>query len=190
MISLVAGLGNIGAAYAGTRHNVGFEVVRGVAEALRAGVRRSTVEYDWAAATVNSRELILMMPRLLMNRSGVAIGALLQRENIDPTRMLVVVDDLNLSLGRLRFRPGGSDGGHNGLASIIAALGSENFPRLRLGIGPLPDNVNRADFVLDCFERDEIAPKDKMIDTAVEAVLFAIDHCLDEVMSKYNVNPA
>lgn len=190
MISLFVGLGNIGAAYAGTRHNVGFEVVRNVAEALRAEVKRSTAEYDWAVAGQDKSEIVLMLPRLYMNRSGAAIEALLQREELTPAHMLVIVDDVNLPLGRLRFRRDGSDGGHNGLASIIETLESENFPRLRLGIGTPPDTVDRADYVLSRFEREEIEPKEKMIAAAAEAVLFAKDHCLEEAMTTYNVNPA
>ncbi len=189
MLSLVVGLGNIGAAYAATRHNVGFDVVRQVAFELKAKTQPSTAEYDWVAAH-GERKLFLALPRLLMNRSGLAIEALLQRNELDPAQMLVVLDDFNLPLGRLRFRTGGSDGGHNGLASIIETLECENFPRLRLGIGPPPDNIDSADYVLRCFEKTEIEPKEKMIATAVEAVMFAIDHRLEEAMSKYNVNPA
>jgi len=190
MVSLVVGLGNIGAAYAATRHNVGFEVVRRVAEGLRAKTQPSTIEYDWVCASHGEQELLLALPRLLMNRSGIAVEALLQRNELTPTQMLVVLDDFNLPLGRLRFRSDGSDGGHNGLASIIETLETENFPRLRLGIGPPLDNVDSADFVLSSFETEEIEPKEKMIETAAEAVLFAIDHRLEEAMSKYNVNPA
>jgi PTH1 family peptidyl-tRNA hydrolase len=190
MLSLFVGLGNIGAAYAGTRHNVGFEVVRKVAEALKAVVQPSTTEYDWAVAGRDENEIVFMLPRLYMNRSGAAIEALLQREELTPEQMLVIVDDVNLPLGRLRFRRDGSDGGHNGIASIIETLESENFPRLRLGIGSPPDTVDRADFVLSRFEREEIEPKEKMIAAATEAVLFAKDHCLEEAMTTYNVNPA
>jgi PTH1 family peptidyl-tRNA hydrolase len=190
MLWLVVGLGNVGAAYAGTRHNVGFEVVLNVAQALSAKARPSTTEYDWAVAGRNENETVLMLPRLYMNRSGAAIEALLQREELTKAQMLVIVDDVNLPLGRLRFRRDGSDGGHNGLASIIETLESENFPRLRLGIGSPPDTIDRADFVLSRFEHEEIEPKEKMIAAATEAVLFAKDHCLDEAMTKYNVNPA
>lgn len=190
MISLFVGLGNIGAAYAGTRHNIGFEVVRKVAEALEAVVRPATTEYDWAVVGRDENEIVMMLPRLYMNRSGAAIEALLQREELTPEQMLVIVDDVNLPLGRLRFRHDGSDGGHNGLASIIETLQTEIFPRLRLGIGAPPDTVDRADFVLSRFEREEIEPKEKMIAAAAEAVLFAKDHCLQEAMTKYNVNPA
>jgi PTH1 family peptidyl-tRNA hydrolase len=104
--------------------------------------------------------------------------------------MLVVVDDFNLPLGSLRFRPDGSDGGHNGLASIIEALGTEEFPRLRLGIGPVTDNMDARDFVLQPFadaERDAVR---EMVGTAAEAILFAIDHRLEEAMSNYNSTPA
>jgi len=190
MLSLFVGLGNIGAAYSGTRHNVGFEVVRKVAIALKAVLQPATAEYDWAVARHGDNETVLMLPRLYMNRSGAAIEALLQRKELTKSQMLVIVDDVHLPLGRLRFRRDGSDGGHNGLASIIETLESENFARLRLGIGAPPDNIDRAEYVLNRFEREEIEPKEKMITAATEAVLFAKDHCLDEAMTKYNINPA
>ncbi len=104
--------------------------------------------------------------------------------------MLVVVDDFNLPLGHIRIRGSGSDGGHNGLASIIDELGTTEFPRLRLGIGPLPEGVEQIDFVLGDFEPDETESVKKMIATASEAVTFYLRSGLDEAMSLYNRNPA
>jgi PTH1 family peptidyl-tRNA hydrolase len=106
------------------------------------------------------------------------------------SEMLVVVDDFNLPLGSLRFRRRGSDGGHKGLLSLIEVLGTDEFARLRLGIGPLTDGVEAADFVLSPFEPEQQEAARRMIDTAGEAVVFAIDHRLESAMSKYNSSPA
>ena len=190
MISLVLGLGNIGADYAETRHNVGFEVLFRVEEALKAERRPSTVTYDWATARCGEREILLAWPRTYMNRSGMAAEALLQQANLSPSEMLVVVDDRYLPLGSLRFRRQGSDGGHNGLWSLIETLRTQQFPRLRLGIGPKPDGVSTVDFVLQRFAENEIEPARTMIATAAEAVVFAIDHRLELAMSTYNSSPA
>ncbi len=188
-IRLVLGLGNIGARYDGTRHNVGFEVVDLLAAELKARKVESAGPVEVLTAQRGDREIILASPLTYMNRSGVAADALLQANDLVADQMLVVVDDFNLPLGRLRLRPSGSDGGHNGLASLIETVG-ESFPRLRLGIGPAPDGVNTADFVLAAFSPEERKEKSAMIKTAAEAVLFTIDHRFDEAMSKYNANPA
>ena len=191
MISLVLGLGNIGDKYAATRHNVGFGVVAGVEQALKAKKRRSTSEYDLSTAEYDGRKIYLARPRTYMNLSGLAAIALLQKTELSPSEMLVVVDDFNLPLGTLRFRKKGSDGGHNGLISIIDEIGTHEFPRLRLGIGPLPpDAEGSAEFVLSRFASDEQKAVDEMIKTAAEAVVFAIQHRLDLAMSKYNSSPA
>jgi len=190
MLSVILGLGNVGGDYERTRHNVGFEVVRRVAGHLKAVLQPSTSEHDWAVKQHGKRQLVLAWPRTLMNRSGLSARALLEDNGLVPIEMLVVVDDFNLPLGRTRFRVSGSDGGHNGLASVIEAVQTEFFPRLRLGTGPLPDNVDVVDFVLGHFEEQELTQAEEMIDTAVEAVLFAIDHRFEETMTRYNVNPA
>ena len=186
MIKLVTGLGNVGAQYEGTRHNIGFEVVDRVASALKAESFPATSYYDWSRADFGNQSLLLAWPRTFMNRSGEAVDSLLLDNDIKPDEALIVVDDFNLELGRLRFRPGGSDGGHNGLASLIECLQTDQFPRLRLGIGPLPDNMEASDFVLGRFEPDQIEPKKEVAKRAAEAILFALRHPLEEVMSQYN----
>lgn len=191
MISLVLGLGNIGDKYAATRHNAGYDVVQEVERVLKAKKRRSTSEYDLATTEYDERKIYLARPRTYMNLSGLAAVALLQKTELTPSEMLVVVDDFNLPLGTLRFRKKGSDGGHNGLISIIDEIGSGEFPRLRLGIGPLPPDVEgSADFVLSPFAPEEQKAVAEMIETAAEAVVFAIQHRLHLAMSKYNSSPA
>jgi len=128
MISIVLGLGNIGAEYEATRHNLGFEVLDRVAKLQKAVPQKPTREYTWSLIERSPEPLVLAWPRTYMNRSGLAAVALLERVEREPSEMLVVVDDFNLPLGALRFRQNGSDGGHNGLASIIEILETEVSP--------------------------------------------------------------
>ena len=186
MISQVIGLGNIGKRYENTRHNLGFEVLHLVRDRLDAELKPETATFFRAEKTLGDRNIILAWPTTYMNRSGRAAKALLQENDCPPSEMLVVVDDFNLPLGRIRFRREGSDGGHNGLASLIEELGTENFPRLRLGIGPVPENESPVDFVLERFSSKEAKMAKKMIAIAAEAVIFAIHNRFEEAMSKYN----
>ena len=195
MISLVVGLGNIGLEYVGTRHNLGFEVVSRVARELGAAQLPTRPNYESAVALVkettpDSERLILALPTTLMNRSGLAVWELLDEVALPPSKILVVVDDINLPLGGLRFRSAGSDGGHNGLASIIERLETENIPRLRLGTGPPADNEDVTRFVLSRFSEKELETVERMVAKGAEAIIFAVTHRLEEAMSKYNSNPA
>ena len=190
MISLVLGLGNIGERYGGSRHNIGFAVLNEVAAQLKASPRPAGDHNLVADVTIGDRAVRLAWPTTLMNRSGWAAVELVDRMRLDPAEVLVVVDDYNLPLGRLRFRSGGSDGGHNGLASLIEHLETDDFPRLRLGIGPVADAEDVVDFVLGQFDPGDRETVDAMITAAAEAVRFAITHRLEEAMSKYNRNPA
>jgi PTH1 family peptidyl-tRNA hydrolase len=123
-----------------------------------------------------------------MNRSGLAVAAFLERQDIDRAELLVVCDDFNLPLGRLRFRPGGSDGGQKGLRSVAEHIGTEEFKRLRLGVGPLPEGADPVEFVLGSFDPAEIEIVQKTVAVAAEGVIFAVHHRFDEVMGQYNTN--
>ncbi len=189
MISLLLGLGNIGRKYHHTRHNVGFDVL---SQFTSKGATNSEQcdEYMKADIVVGETECIIAAPTQFMNNSGYAALALLHRYSLTPSEMLVVVDDFNLPLGAIRIRKSGSAGGHNGLASIIEQLETEDFPRLRLGIGPLPDNLSVVDFVLGTFEKEQHKVVDELIMTASEAAAFVISDGIDEAIKKYNKNPA
>lgn len=147
-------------------------------------------EIETAIWQGSDNEIVFARPLTFMNRSGQAAAALLHRNQIEPSQLLVLVDDFNLPMGRIRIRKSGSDGGHNGLESIIYDLGTDSFPRLRMGIGPLPEGVDVAGFVLNKFHRDEAVQADKMIEDAAEAVSLAIRDRLDEAMNRYNIDPA
>jgi len=189
MISLFLGLGNIGKKYIATRHNLGFEVVDLAIKKTKAKPLPSEFFYQSFGAIIEDNKIVFAKPTTMMNGSGGAVIAILEKLELTPSEMLVVVDDFNIPLGSIRLRPNGSDGGHNGLESIITALGTEDFPRLRQGIGPLPEGEEVVDFVLGKFTKSEGKIAKKTIEMAAEAVIFAAGHRLEETMSKYNYNP-
>lgn len=189
MISVLLGLGNVGSRYEDSRHNVGFMVMDKLYNHFSI-TPDAAEEYESAVCSFEYKKLILAKPLRLMNNSGFAADALLKQNSMTPKDMLVISDDFNLPLGKIRIRQSGSDGGHNGLASIIERLETEDFPRLRLGIGPLPDYTGASEFVLSKFSESEQETKNKMIEIAFEAVLLILEKGLDEAMTKYNSNPA
>ena len=181
-IRLVAGLGNPGPEYAQTRHNIGFAVVEQFAAKSGSTWERST---KWDALTAKCGDVLFVKPMNFMNRSGGPLLAIAQFYKIMPAEILVVLDDFSLPLGRLRIRPDGSPGGHNGLESIIVQFGTEKIPRLRVGIGaaPMEDAV---DYVLGRFFEEEKPLVRSTIDRVVEAVKCAIDNGLVSAMNTFN----
>ena len=190
MISAVLGLGNIGSKYAGTRHNVGFMVIEKLLTQYKPLKIEREAEYDRAEITVAGSSIIVAEPTNYMNNSGYAAHALLQDYALTPSELLVLVDDFNLPLGGIRIRRGGTGGGHNGLESIIEQLETDQFPRIRLGIGQVPESVRVVDFVLGAFERDDEEVVSEMISSASDAVISAINDGIEQAMMKYNRNPA
>lgn len=183
---LVVGLGNPGARYRRTRHNVGFLVVDALA--ARAGAGKGREEWDaWVAdATVGGSDVLLVKPLTFMNRSGVAVERLAARYGMSPGDLLVVVDDLALELGSLRIRERGSHGGHNGLRSLIEVLGTDDFPRVRVGIrkDELPDDL--AGYVLSDFPQEDVLVVQESVGRAAEAVECVIREGALAAMSRYN----
>lgn len=181
-IRLVAGLGNPGPEYQQTRHNVGFMVVDRLASDLSIPWEKS----NRAEATVaKSGDLILAKPRAFMNRSGFPLLAVAQFYKVEPGEMLIVFDDFALQLGRLRIRPDGGTGGHNGLESIIVQFGTDKIPRLRIGIGGAPSQ-GAVDHVLGRFFEEELPLVRSTVSRAVEAVKWAIDKGLVSAMNNFN----
>jgi PTH1 family peptidyl-tRNA hydrolase len=185
-MKLVVGLGNPGRRYEGTRHNVGFDVLDLLA-------RRHGLEWEMAprgiealVARWRSHDTVLAKPLTFMNLSGGAIVALLQFYKIDPADVLVVVDDVNIELGRLRSRRGGSAGGHNGLKSVIGSLGSEQFARMRIGVGRGDNRRDLADHVLAKFDADERSIVAEMVDRSADAIELFIAEGIEPVMNRYN----
>jgi peptidyl-tRNA hydrolase, PTH1 family len=163
----IAGLGNPGKAYAATRHNIGFMVLDELAAGLRA---RWTVRKAYEYCDAPGWGSLLVKPMTYMNDSGPALRQFLAYRGLGTAQLLVICDDLNLPLGTLRLRPAGSDGGHNGLKSVIASLGSRDFARLRMGIGRNPGGVDSADYVLAPFSRSHLPDVRDMIGRAAAGV--------------------
>lgn len=184
---LIVGLGNPGAEYEATRHNVGFVVVDALAEKARV-----TLAYDGRAdalmgeGRVRGRPLVLAKPQTYMNRSGSSVKHLLRRYGLQPADLLVLVDDINLPLGKLRLRERGSSGGHNGVDDIIDALGTDDFPRLRLGIGSTFDRGGQVDFVLSPFEPDERPVIETSIQRARDAAIAYVTDGIVTAMNRFN----
>jgi PTH1 family peptidyl-tRNA hydrolase len=183
-VTLVVGLGNPGRQYAGTRHNVGFDVMNLVAE--RHGLEWESAPAHALLAKWRTASALLAKPLTFMNLSGQAIGDLLRFYKIDLPDLFVVVDDVNLELGRLRARPSGSAGGHNGLKSVIAAFGTEEFARLRVGVGRGDARRDLADHVLATFDPDERTIVAEAVGRAADAVELFVAEGIDPVMNRFN----
>jgi len=165
-VKLIVGLGNPGRNYTESRHNAGFSVIKALSKDYKIPLKKDTFSLS-GKGKVEGEKLILALPLTFMNLSGIAVSALIKRYKIDLENLLVVCDDLDLGLGVIKIRPDGSSGGHRGLGSIIDSLGSQEFGRLRIGIGrPLEGNIDAASFVLSPFTKRE---KGKMKETIGEA---------------------
>jgi PTH1 family peptidyl-tRNA hydrolase len=187
-MKLIVGLGNPGREYRETRHNVGFLVVEELARRhhLTLSLAPSQVPETFMAKRYGTEPLLIAKPLTFMNRSGDSVAALTRYFDVDPADVLVVVDEVALPFGRLRARARGSAGGHNGLKSIIDRLGTQEFPRLRLGVGRGDARRDLADHVLSKFEPGERAELDTFITRAADAAeLFAVDG-IQTVMNRYN----
>jgi PTH1 family peptidyl-tRNA hydrolase len=183
-IRLVAGLGNPGREYARTRHNIGFMVVDFLAYKAGLAWEKSS---KGDAATAKFGNALLVKPASYMNLSGHPLHAIAQFFKITPQEILIVLDDFSLPLGRLRIREGGGPGGHNGLESVIVQFGTEEIPRLRVGIGPAPTEGS-SDYVLTDFFEEEKAPVQSSIERSAEAVKCAIDKGVVSAMNTFNKN--
>jgi PTH1 family peptidyl-tRNA hydrolase len=181
-IRLVAGLGNPGPEYVATRHNIGFMVVDQFAAQFGSTWERSG---KWDALSTKCGAVLLIKPLSFMNRSGYPVFAVAQFYKIEPQQILVALDDFSLPLGRVRFRARGGSGGHNGLESIIMQFGTEEIPRLRIGIGEAP-REGSVDYVLSRFFEEEKPLVRSTINRAVEAVKCTIDNGLVSAMNTFN----
>ncbi len=186
MEKLVVGLGNPGPRYEATRHNVGFWVVDALARRFGVSVGRLEHRALTGRLAAGGRAVLLAKPQTYVNGSGEAVGALARYYRVEPADILVVYDDLHLPTGALRLRPGGSAGGHNGMKSIIAHLGTDRFPRLRIGIGPPPPPEAWAEYVLAPLAGPERAPLEAAVDRAVEAVLCWLEDGIERAMNRFN----
>ena len=181
-IRLIAGLGNPGPEYAATRHNIGFMVVDQLAVQFGSAWEKSA---KWDALSAKCGAVLLVKPLSFMNRSGYPVFAVAQFYKVEPREILIVLDDFSLPLGRLRLRTEGGPGGHNGLESVMVQFGTEEIPRLRIGIGPAP-RQGSVDYVLSRFFDEEKPIVRSTIDRAVEALKCTIDNGLVSAMNTFN----
>ncbi|TDX51264.1 aminoacyl-tRNA hydrolase [Orenia marismortui] len=184
-MKLIVGLGNPGAKYNLTRHNAGFMVIDSLAKEYVVNVNSKEKQALVAKLHIGREKVILAKPQTFMNNSGQSVRALADYYNIDAQDIMVIYDDLDLEVGRIRVRPKGGHGGHNGIRSIIDHLGQKNFARLRVGIGR-PEYGTVTDYVLGKFSREESKKVNKTLEEAVEAIKLYLESDLNDVMNKYN----
>lgn len=184
---LVVFLGNPGLTYTDTRHNAGFMTGDALAKSLGVSINRARFQALVGECTIGQERVLLMKPQTYMNLSGDAAIQAVNFYKIPPEHVLVISDEISLPIGRLRVRTKGSAGGHNGLKSLIARLGTEDFPRIRLGVGapPHPD-YDMADWVLSSFRNQDAEDMAKAVSRAAEAVVCYITEGPDKAMNKYN----
>ena len=184
---LIVGLGNPGREYKRTRHNCGFRAVDLIAEKLGCRIDKAKFQGLYGQASYNGRKVLLLKPQTYMNLSGRSVLQLSAYFNIPPQRIIVLFDDISLEPGRLRIRPDGSAGGHNGIKSIIQELGSQAFPRVKIGVGAKPNpNYDLADWVLSTFSAGEEKALAVALENAASATLAIMDHSVSEAANRFN----
>ena len=187
-MKLIVGLGNPGRKYQGTRHNVGFRVLAELAHQYGTSRPRVNFQGETVQANIDGASALLLCPHTYMNNSGASIQPARDFFKLSNEDLLVVCDDFNLPLAKLRFRARGSAGGQKGLADIVRRLGTEEFSRLRIGVGPLPDAWDAADFVLSKFAKHELPETEQAIALAAEAVADWTGQGIQYCMNQYNAD--
>jgi len=183
---LVVGLGNPGDEYAGTRHNAGFMLVERLAGAWGVELRGRLFKARTALARRGAEEVLLIEPKTFMNRSGAAVRAAMAGKDVPAERLVVVYDDLDIPLGEIRVRKRGRPGTHKGMISIAGEIRTDEFARVRIGIGPCPAGRDAAEYVLEPFRRDERPLLDQSLGDAAEALEMVLDGRIDRAMTRFN----
>ncbi len=184
---VIVGLGNPTKKYEKTRHNVGFEVISLLSQKYDIPVKDRKARAFVGNGVIAGEKVLLVMPQTFMNLSGESLRPLMDFYKLDPTTQLVVIyDDINLAPGQLRIRRGGSAGGHNGMKNIIAHLGTQDFMRIRVGVGEKPQGRDLADYVLGHFSKGEQEKMEEAYEEAAAAVALLVQGKIDEAMNSYN----
>lgn len=184
---IIIGLGNVGTKYEGTRHNVGFMVIDNLAKKYNADVKRLKFKSLCGDATISSKRCLLMKPSTYMNNSGEALVEAMNFHKIPIENIIVICDDISLEPSFLRIRRKGSDGGHNGLKSIIYLTGKDDFARIKIGVGKKPHpSFDLADWVLSTFKRDEYELIQEALDKATASIELMVGGKMNDAMNKYN----
>ena len=185
-MKLIVGLGNPGTKYAGTRHNVGFSVIVGLADKYNIELSEKKHKAIYGRGMIEGEKVILAMPQTFMNLSGESVRELVDYYKCDPSDVIVAYDDIDLAVGKLRIREKGSAGGHNGIKNIILHLGTQVFPRVRVGVGEKPEGYDLADYVLGHFQGDEKKLMEEAYDRAAAAVAEILTDGPDKAMNDFN----
>ena len=183
---LFLGLGNPGRKYQKTRHNLGFRILHSLAKRLRVDLKQKRYKALLGRGTIGQRRIILARPLTFMNNSGITAVSLVKNLKILPENLVVICDDIDLPLGKMRIRRKGTSGGHRGLESLIQELGSSEFPRLRVGVGRPLEGVDPREYVLKNFTREENSVIREAIDKAEAALIFLVERGITRAMTKYN----
>ncbi|GAB4466328.1 MAG: aminoacyl-tRNA hydrolase [Armatimonadaceae bacterium] len=184
-LKAIVGLGNPGPAYAGTRHNVGFDLIDLLAKAHQIPVERKEYRSLVGRGKIGAYPVLLVKPQTFMNSSGEAVGAVRRGESLTPTDFLILTDDIHLPVGRIRLRAQGSSGGQNGVKSIVAHLGTQEFHRLRIGVGEPPPGL-QIDWVLGKFSRSDRTVVDETLIVAMGAVEVWLRDGIETAMNRFN----
>ncbi len=186
---IVAGLGNPGAGYQNTRHNVGFAIIDTLGKKLGIELKNTKFNALYAKFRVEDKTIILLKPQTFMNNSGMAVGQFAKYYNVSPQNIIVAHDDITLPLGRFKIKQGGSAGGHNGIKSTIDFLDSQDFVKLKYGVGTKPlKEMNLANWVLQRFNEDELKTVESSLPVAAEAIIDIINNGVSAAMNNYNSN--
>ena len=183
---LIAGLGNPSKTYEGTRHNVGFSMIDALADAFQIDVTTKKHKAIVGRGVIEGMKVILAKPQTYMNLSGESILEIADFYKIDPENMIIIYDDISLDVGRLRIRKKGSAGGHNGIKNIIAHLGTDVFPRIKVGVGEKPQGWDLADYVLSKYSKEEQQALREASDDVIGAVKLMVMDNIDAAMNQYN----
>lgn len=185
-MQMIVGVGNPGLAYKNTRHNVGFDVVNTLAETWGIAFKQTRFSGQVAEGIILGQKVILVKPTTYVNKSGECVLQVMNYYAVERHELIVVLDDFDLPVGRIRIRSVGGAGTHNGLRSIVDYLGAGDFARVRIGVGPLPENIDIADFVLSRFKSDEKESIKKAIKRAANAVEVITNDCIEVAQTQFN----
>ena len=183
---LIVGLGNPGRQYEHTRHNAGFDVMDALAEKYNISISESGHKALFGKGMIGGQKVILAKPQTFMNLSGESLRPIMDFYKLEPEDFIIIHDDIDLDVGRLRIRRKGSAGGHNGLKSIISHLGSMDFPRVKIGVGEKPKGYDLADYVLGHFSKEDRGLVDDALKRAAGAVELMVQGEVDQAMNQFN----